>query len=203
LNLKKKQHLLIPIMGFFLVVSILSGNNSYSDTPMINETTTDENHDLTSLKMSWYNNSEDPIYIDGSATGVGAHNWTWARDTQEWCRKGDGSWEDPYIIENVTIDATGSATGCGIYINNSRNIYFEIRNCTIFNAGSGNYDANIKLENTSNGTITKNTLSSSDSCDIMLLNSCSFNTISENNGTGFKNYGLRIQDNCAFNFIHV
>ena len=37
---------------------------------------------------SWFNNSEDPIFIDATATGVDAHNWTWAR-SQDWCREED------------------------------------------------------------------------------------------------------------------
>ena len=198
MKVKKKLHLLISIMGFFLVVSIISVNNSYSDTPMINETTTDENHDLTSLKMSWYNNSEDPIYIDGSVTGVGAHNWTWARDTQEWCRKGDGSWANPYVIENITIDVGGS--GSGIYINNSKIVNFIIRNCTVFNSGINEDDAGIKLENTNNGTLFMNNCSLNNRHGILLYEDCNNNTISGN--TANDNFdGIYLYNGCANNTI--
>ena len=45
---------------------------------------------------------EDPIFINGSATGVGAHNWTWVQ-TQSWFGGGTGMQWDPYRIGNFTI----------------------------------------------------------------------------------------------------
>ena len=74
---------------------------------------------------------ENPIFIDGDATGVGAHNWTWAED-QDWCR-GTGTWNDPYIIENLFID--GNDLSSCIEIHNSAK-FLLIRNCTIFNSTS-------------------------------------------------------------------
>jgi len=50
------------------------------------------------------------IHVDG--------NWS-ATTSYDWCY-GDGSWGNPYIIENVTID---SPTGSGIIIENSKNDY--------------------------------------------------------------------------------
>ena len=75
-----------------------------------------------------------------------------------WC-SGDGSWGNPYIIENVTIDASSSPTGSGIFINNSKNEYFRIENCTIFNVGAGQTNAAIKLDHTENGTLFDNNCS--------------------------------------------
>ncbi len=44
----------------------------------------DEDESSKSLKNSGYwNLTGTPIFIDGSASGVGAHNWTWA-ESQEW-----------------------------------------------------------------------------------------------------------------------
>ena len=82
------------------------------------------------------------IYING--------NWSYTAGNYTWC-SGDGSWQNPYVIENVTIDASSSPTGSGILIENSKQNYFIIRNCTIFNAGTG-----IKLENSTNGRLTEN-----------------------------------------------
>ncbi|MFX0005964.1 MAG: nitrous oxide reductase family maturation protein NosD [Promethearchaeota archaeon] len=70
-------------------------------------------------------NREIPIYIDGSGT----NNWNWA-STQPWCQ-GSGTLADPYIIENLILDANGSES-C-ILIKNS-NVYFTIQNCKMFNA---------------------------------------------------------------------
>ena len=44
------------------------------------------------------------------------------------------AWNNPYIIENVLIDGQGS--GNAIEIADS-SVYFIIRNCTIFNSGTG------------------------------------------------------------------
>ncbi len=138
-------------------------------------------------KVSWFNNSEAPIFINGSATGVGAHNWTWAR-AQPWCQKGSGSSVDPYIIENITIDAKGS--GSGIYIANSNNVYFTIRNCTISNSGTGGNNAGIRLRYTCNGTINNNNCSNNGGDGINLILMCNYNTISNN--TILKNTGIGI-----------
>ncbi|MFX1447171.1 MAG: nitrous oxide reductase family maturation protein NosD [Promethearchaeota archaeon] len=105
-------------------------------------------------------------------------NWS-ATTSYEWCY-GDGSWSNPYIIENVSIDALNSLTGSGIYINNSKNDYFIIRNCKVYNAGSGAYDGGIKLDNSNNGTLTKNNCSNNARDGLILINTCENNTISEN-----------------------
>ena len=81
-------------------------------------------------------------------------DWSYTESTYDWC-SGSGSWNDPYLIENVTIDATA---GNGITIINSQLVYFVLRNCTIYNAGTSGTNAGIALSNTNNGTI--------DSCEL-------------------------------------
>lgn len=93
----------------------------------------------------------DPIIIDGTGTGVGAHNWTWA-ESQPWC-SGSGILADPYIIENVTIQGNGFSS-C-ITIKNS-NSYFNLTNSTFYDAVGISY-AGIELNNMSNAYITNNT----------------------------------------------
>ncbi len=97
----------------------------------------------------------NPILIDGSASGVDAHNWTWAA-SQSWCR-GSGNNTNPFILENITIDCQGH--GSGITIQDSYNYYFIIRNCSVLNAGDSTLDAGIKLSNIRNGTIINNNCS--------------------------------------------
>jgi len=140
---------------------------------------------------------ETNIYIDATATGVDAHNWTWAV-SQSWC-DGDGSWTTPYIIENVTIDANGSPTGSGILINNSKNEYFIIRNCTIFNADDLFFDSGIWLENTNNGTIINNNCSDNH-MGIYLIN-CEGNNITENTANNNGYNGIYLDTNCVHNSI--
>jgi len=161
---------------------------------------------------------ETSIYIDATATGVGAHNWTWAVD-QPWCR-GSGTINEPYIIENVTIDASSSPTGSGIFIENSKNEYFIIRNCTAYNAVMGS--GGIKLDNTNNGTLTKNNCSNNffgiylePNCNnntvsgntvnnvatgIYLTVNCDNNTISGNTAKD-TSYGIHLNGDCDNNFI--
>jgi parallel beta-helix repeat protein len=147
---------------------------------------------------SWFNNSADPIFIDATATGVDAHNWTWAR-TQEWCRVGNGSVGNPYLLENVSIDCGG--LGTGIFINNSHNIHFKIQNCTVTNSGSGDYDGGIKLENTSNGTIMDNNCSENGRSGVIFFNKCDFNTIANNTANNNLVYGIYLNTDCDSNTI--
>jgi len=115
-----------------------------------------------------------PFEIDATATGVGAHNWTWAV-SQPWCT-GLGTLNNPYIIENLIINGGGSEY-C-ISIRNS-DIFFRIENCTFTNTGPGFEDASIKLINTSYGVVIDNNCSSNETCGIY-LKYCNNNTISEN-----------------------
>ena len=86
------------------------------------------------------------IHIDG--------NWSYTVGNYTWC---SGTWDNPYTIENVTIDASGSPLiyRNGIFIENSKYDFFIIRNCTVYhylpNMGNG-----IMMKNTNNGTLTNN-----------------------------------------------
>jgi len=78
------------------------------------------------------------IYIDGDKdfkSQAGDNNWP-----------GDGTEENPYIIEGYDIDASGK--DCGIYIGNTT-VYFVIKNCAIYNAGK----YNIYFYNVINGAV--------------------------------------------------
>ncbi|MFX1479891.1 MAG: right-handed parallel beta-helix repeat-containing protein [Promethearchaeota archaeon] len=153
-----------------------------------------ENQDptrLNSLKIAGYW-TPDFIHVDG--------NWTYTVGNYSWAN-GDGSWSNPYTIENVTIDAGTSPAGSGIYINNSKNEYFVIRNCTIYGAGGLSTDAGIKFENTNNGTIINSNCSQNGENGIILINNCINNTISGNtlNDNGYS--GIYIDNNCLNNTI--
>ena len=167
----------------------------------LNNTLIDKKGTLTELNFPKQSAgyTESFIYVDGTATGVGAHNWTWAK-SQPWCY-GDGSWSTPYIIENVTINASSSPTGSGIYINNSLDVYFIIRNCTVYNAGSDIYDAGIRLQNTCNGTIIDNTCTNNGNNGITLYSSSNNNTLSGNTANNNTLHGIYLYNNCDFNTI--
>lgn len=92
------------------------------------------------LKNSGYW-SPDYIHID--------NNWSQAANL-DWVQDGLGTWKDPFIIENVTIDAQTS--GSCIFINNTDE-YFIIRNCTLLNAQYSGDFSGIQLENVTNGML--------------------------------------------------
>ncbi|GAH50856.1 unnamed protein product, partial [marine sediment metagenome] len=146
----KSKKFIVLICFSVLLVPLIS-TNLIEFTAPINELDNQSRiKEITIPKTAWYNNTEAPIEIDA----LTANDWTWAR-SQPWCSKGDGSWSDPYIIENVTIDSGSGFDDC-IEIRNSHNVYFQIRNCTFFNGTSGAAQAGIHLVNTSKGLLIDN-----------------------------------------------
>lgn len=89
-----------------------------------------------------------PFIIDELNNG----DYTWEEAVaQSWCT-GSGIKSDPYIIDDIDIDASGIQTNC-IEIKNSR-VYFEITNSVFFAPVGGS--SGIKLTNTSFGTLKYN-----------------------------------------------
>ncbi len=130
------------------------------------------------------------IFIDGDATGAGDHNWMWA-ESQEWC-SGSGTWNDPYIIENLIINANSNN---GIEIRNS-DVYFIIKNCTILNSSSEYPNAGIYFNNVHNGFLLNNNCSNNHFSGINLEFSSNI-TISGNlaNYNGYSGIRLVSSDN--------
>ncbi|MFW9941553.1 MAG: NosD domain-containing protein [Candidatus Thorarchaeota archaeon] len=116
-----------------------------------------------------------PVFIDGSAGGVGAHNWTWV-ESQSWFGGGDGSSSNPYIIENIEIDG-GGVGNCFEII--SSDVYFVIRNCNFYNSGTEGYNAGLRLSYASNGVIT-DSIFSNNGYNGIYMSDCANNTISGN-----------------------
>ncbi|MEM3445010.1 MAG: NosD domain-containing protein [Thermoplasmata archaeon] len=103
----------------------------------------------------WYPSAEPivppapPIHITGDADFA-----TWAA---EYGWAGNGTEENPYIIENSTIDFTGG--NYGIWIEHTE-VHFVIRNCSLrgSNLWSGEpYGSGIALANVKNAKIENNT----------------------------------------------
>ena len=127
-----------------------------------------------------------PIFIDGDATGVGAHNWTWAV-TYKVC-VGSGTIVDPYIIQDFVID--GQLIGACIEIRDSTK-YVIIRNCILNNAGTNSGDCGILIRNCRNLRIID--------CDItdnycgIYLYASEDNTLS-NNDVSFNQYSFYVSN---------
>lgn len=120
-------------------------------------------------------------------------NWTDANQT-EWC-SGSGSIIDPYLIENMVINATDSPIGCGILIENSINAYFTIENVTIFGGLNG-----IELENTNNGAIIDNILLDNLDSGISMINADN-NTLLDNHLINNGLCGINLTSYCYDNRI--
>ncbi len=171
-KLKKITYLFISLLMALLLSNTLIFNNGAQ----------------TELSVPKQSAVHEPIFIDGAATGVGAHNWTWA-ESQSWC-SGSGNWNDPYIIENLKIN--GSGTGKGIDIVQS-DVSFIIQDCLINNTDTGIY-----LQDVNNARLINNTCSNLElGIDI---DTCNNNTISRNTANGNTNEGIYLYE-CNNNTI--
>lgn len=118
-----------------------------------------------------------PIHID--------NNWSATESTYDWCT-GLGIPSNPYIIENVTIDAQNSET-C-IYIENT-NEYFIIQNCTLLHS-QASPNAAIRLDYVSNGKILDNNVTNNNGRSISLLGGS--NNLVEDNTLVNNGYGVTL-----------
>jgi len=94
----------------------------------------DSNNDNQNLKLS---KISGPIYINDVNPSF---NWSVAKGAGK-CT-GNGTYSEPYVIEDYVIDVGGS--GSCIWIENS-DVYFIIENCTLYNSGVNWDDSGIKL----------------------------------------------------------
>ena len=152
IQFRSQKLMYFVILSFFLWMIILSSESEIT-TDSKETSSVDENLEVvTEIKKAMYWDNLTYIHIDG--------NWSDAAALpSSWCQ-GSGTWQDPYIIENVTLDASSSPTGSGILIENT-NDYFIIRNCTISNPVDS-LDAAIYITHSHNGTIENNVLSSNE-----------------------------------------
>ena len=150
------------------------------------------------ILITGYHNKDseysDEVYFDNknlknSAVSEKIHidnNWT-AVKSAGICT-GNGLYSDPYIIEDLVIDAEGS--GSCILIENS-DVYFRIENCTLYKSGSGWIDAGIRLVYVNKSRLIDNNCSSN-YVGIQLCNSTA-NTISGNTAND-NHYGIDLRD---------
>ncbi|MFX1557691.1 MAG: hypothetical protein ACFFC9_10595, partial [Promethearchaeota archaeon] len=111
--MEKKSKLLILFMVGLVFVLITVANSN-----------TQINYDNSNSKLSNGQISVTPIFIDDEDP-----NFNWSKIAENaWC-SGLGTWDNPYIIENVIIDGYGSSY-C-IKIQNSSK-YFVLKNNIFF-----------------------------------------------------------------------
>ena len=117
----------------------ITGNSLIGNSRCIFET--DSNGNIIIFNICSTPTVDLPIFIDGAAIGVGAHNWTWV-EQQSWFSGGSGTIEAPYVIENLRISGFGIFYLNGIEIINS-NVYFIIQGCEIFNSETAIFLQNV------------------------------------------------------------
>jgi len=153
-------------LSSFFAIQTLRGSNSFQSTIM------DVNSKSAHIVSQSYIPHE-PIFIDGNSGWESFPNKT-----------GSGTLNDPYIIENLEINA--GETGSGIWIQDS-SVYVEIINCALSNSGWRLGDAGIELRFSSNIKII-NCSTENDQRGIYLLssydNTLSGNTISNTHERG-------------------
>ena len=123
-------------------------------------------------------------------------NWSYTASTYDWC-SGSGTWNDPYQIENVTID--GQETVSCLTILHSKTAYFVIRNCTVYNSLDTSGNGGIKLQNVNNGILINNTCTLN-RAGIYLYSNSDNNTILQNELKD-NNWGVYLSVGCGANRI--
>ena len=177
----KMRNVFTFLILFLIIFTITTQNENCNETAQADLKVRPFN-----LKPAGFWNNFTFIHITGL-------NWTIANQS-DWC-SGSGTWGNPYLIENMIINASGSPIGCGIFIENSINVYFKITNVTIFGTTNG-----IKLENTNNGALINNHLSDNIDSGISMVN-CVNNTISRNKLINNGGNGIFLFSNCINNKI--
>jgi len=176
---RKKIILIFLVLIFFLFFSTVNIVNIhlYSD-----------NDNKKHIRVAASRNlAVTPIEIDDTDI---TKNWSYTALTYDWCY-GSGTWNDPFIIENVFINAF-NMSNC-IYIKNSE-VFFIIRNCTLINSTTTDYitrHAGIHLNNVKNGRIYNNTCLFNNEVGILLDRSFN-NTIRDCRINNNKNYGIQV-----------
>lgn len=173
---KMRAIVTLSVLGLFLTCA------SLADFTLVDDT---RQNAATPKASAYWDLTGTPIYID--------NNWSLTESTYDWCT-GGGTENDPYVIENVTLDAQD--VGNCITILNSVD-YFEIRNCTLFGTPYlppyTNLEAAIALDAVDNGKITHNKFSNNNYSGIRAFY-CEDITVSYNVMT---NSGI----NCVFSIF--
>ena len=141
---------LSPIINNYLNFNVGNRNKS----PEYND---DFSLDKENLKLSAVSG---PIYINDDNPSF---NWSVAKGAGK-CT-GNGTYSEPYVIEDLVIDSGGVGSGIRIY---NSDVHFKIENCSLYNMGVGWGDSGIRLYNVDNGQLINNSVYNSQSKAILL-----------------------------------
>ena len=178
-NLKKVRivfllNLIILLSVFY--ISNLEPNRMNEDEEIFQDYFSENNL----KKAGFWNLTGNPILIDDTDP---SKNWSYTASHYDWC-SGSGTWTDPYVIENVTIDGQNEGS-CILIMDSSK--YFILNNNTLYNSGN----AGIYLTRTLNGKIIGCNISYNNKHGIDLGN-CDNNTLQGNIFSNNTNYAIRV-----------
>ncbi|GAH45404.1 unnamed protein product, partial [marine sediment metagenome] len=136
-NATSKVIILIAFGILFALLPIISINLRVitSNSNQISDISDESNLDNKNPKISAVSRK---IHID--------NNWSAAKAAG--ICTGNGTYSEPYVIEDLVID--GGHSGSCILIENST-VFVKIENCTLVNSGSSSMDAGIKLSYAKDG----------------------------------------------------
>jgi parallel beta-helix repeat protein len=144
---QKTKPIILLILGIFFAFAPLFINNLRF---------TAKDHHIT---LNYYDEFDhDNIKISAVSTPIHINdanptmNWSVAK--KDGICTGNGTYSEPYVIEDLVIDGGGS--GNCIWIENS-NVFFRIENCTLYNAGI--FGAGIELYRVDNSQLVENNCS--------------------------------------------
>ncbi len=183
MTLKIKRKLLVLII-LGLSFAILSTNNNI-------------------LKINLDNDKLNVSSVSGNIHITTNSDWVDLKDAGN--ITGQGTYTDPYIIEDLVIDYGGS--GYGIWVENSV-VYFKIENCTIYKSAANIGDSAIKLESVKNAIINNSDFYNNDwgvYLDNSENNTIVGNTFTNNGGIylGYSNYNTLYLNNLKNSFLNV
>ncbi|GEM_PF-2685120 len=205
--MKKSHYVLSMVIATLLVISLFSvaaGAIVDLDTsqPSIEEELGIDQNEMDSESLEKVGSEEyeeiSPIRIDDDddlEDAADEHNWP-----------GDGSEEDPYIIENYELD--GDGYGYGIFMGNVTD-HFIIRENYIHSARGDDEpyyeNSGIYIYNTTNGEIRDNDPITNNDFGIRMVNSQENlvinNNVSENEGEGWNDgHGIYIENSDSNSF---
>ena len=200
----QKIKALIILCGFLFFFVFPISNFFSSQKYWIDYIKNEDQDSSINTSGSWINTS---LTIDATATSNLTHygNWNWAVE-QPWC-SGLGTYQFPYIIENLSL-SIGSAE-YGLSIQNSRSVYFKLINVSAHGAIDED-EKGLYITNSSNG-IVKICNFTSNYYGIYMFKDCDNFTLIENDLSDatstssspiYHPRGLFLQIDCDFNLIY-
>jgi len=178
-NLKKKTNylvLLVLFLGFLSIQNIINVNLKYTK-----DSFREEKNDLRKIKNGFIQVS--PINIRPSST----YDWDDAA-SESWCT-GNGTKDNPYIIEGIGINGQNSSSCLEIEYSD---VFFIIQNCSFYNSSTDSFAGGIRLFETSNGIIRENNCSFNNRNGICLYESDN-NIIEKNIARNNSQFGIKLR----------